>query len=193
MPVIPSSARIKGSFIIPIVKALRTRRDDALAMLPPRLHPYLSGRLLAGSWYPEQDHVELRKALGTLLAHIPNVWSFLGTTAARLYGRSLYRAMVVNGDPRLTLQTFPNYWPLGHSSGRLTVAFERGNAASIEIFDYQAASDETCGTIQGFYAELLKMAGAIDVQIAKRSCLASGGTHCRWDVSWSSTDDVKAS
>jgi hypothetical protein len=185
---IPSTARIKGSFLIPIVKALKQRRAEAQPLLREDLHHYLSDRLLTASWYPEADHVELRHVLGSLLApHIPKVWVFLGATAARLYGQRLYRDMVVDGSPKKTLQSFPAFWSLGHSSGQLSATLERDNAAYIEMVDYPAASAETCGTIEGFYSEILKMAGALELTIAKRSCLAAGARSCRWDIVWTAT------
>ncbi|MFI5315367.1 MAG: hypothetical protein ACHQ6T_06690, partial [Myxococcota bacterium] len=59
--------RVKGIAILDAVKFLRARRDEALEVLPPRIHSYLDGQVGTSMWYPEADLVELIRGVAKLL------------------------------------------------------------------------------------------------------------------------------
>lgn len=184
MVVRPRVASIKGAHILGLVKALRARRPEAEAVLPPELRHYLDERILASTWYPESDHVALRKAVAALNPEVPDIWGYFGTVAARASLAGVYKNMVASGDPARTLRNMGHYWSLYHSGGRLETTVEADGRARFEIVDYAAASAEMCRTLETFYAEVLRHAGAADVIFSKRSCQARGALRCSWDVRW---------
>jgi len=180
----PNVPSIKGAHIIGLVKALRARRSEAESVLPPELRHYLDERVLASTWYAETDHVALRQAVAALNPDIPDIWGYFGTVAARASLAGVYKNMVAAGDPARTLRNMRHYWSLYHSDGRLETTVEGEGRARFEIVDYASASPEMCRTLETFYAEVLRHAGAADVSFSKRSCQASGAPRCCWDVRW---------
>jgi hypothetical protein len=184
MPIGSQVPKLKGSLIIGLVKALRFRRADAETAVPAQLQHYLSERVLAGSWYPEEDYVGLCKVLARLMAGTPDAWATFGTVAARGVLDSVYRAMIIPGSPARTLLGVPRYWAHYHTTGRLEVTLDGDAAARIEIFDYASSSPEICRSIGAFYTEVLKTAGGREVRLVKQACRASGEPRCLWDARW---------
>jgi hypothetical protein len=180
----PIVASIKGAHIIGLVKALRARRKEAEAVMPRELRRYLDERVLASTWYPETDHVALRRAVAALNPEVPDIWGYFGVVAARASLAGVYKNMVAAGDPARTLRNMRHYWSLYHSGGRLETTVEEDGRARFEIVDYAAASAEMCRTLETFYAEVLRHAGAVDVTFTKLACQAAGAPRCRWEVSW---------
>jgi hypothetical protein len=179
-PTVPS---IKGTHIVALVKGLRAQRAKALALLSPKLHHYLDDRILAGSWYPDEDHRQLLNVLAALNPQIPDFWGYIGLVAARATLNSVYKAMIAPGDPMQTLMRTSRHYALYHSHGRLEVTPVDKNHAKFEIFDNSTASPEMCRTLTVFYAQTLNLAGALEVKFVKRLCRASG-SHCLWEVEW---------
>ncbi len=180
----PRVASIKGAHIIGLVKALRARRAEAEAVLPRELHRYLDERVLASTWYPETDHVALRQAVAALNPQEADIWGLFGVLAARASLGGVYKNMVARGDPARTLRNMRHYWSLYHSGGRLETTIEAEGRARFDIVDYAVASPEMCRTLETFYAEVLRHAGAGDVVFRKQSCQASGAPRCSWEVRW---------
>ena len=77
-------ARAKGASLLGAVKWLRHDREAALRALPARLHPYLDARIQVASWYPEEDLLELIRALARILpANGADVYEQMGRFSAR--------------------------------------------------------------------------------------------------------------
>jgi hypothetical protein len=58
--------RIKGSSVLLTVKALKSQRKKAMALLDADLHAYFERRILPSDWYSEPDHQRLIGVLGRL-------------------------------------------------------------------------------------------------------------------------------
>ena len=124
-------ARAKGASLLSAVKWLRGNRDQALAALAPNLHHYLDDRIQVASWYPEQDLIELIRALARILpAGGGDVYEQMGRFSARDQLAGVYRHLLEGGDVLSLPRRGLVLWQSQHDSGRLAVAMDaRGFAA----------------------------------------------------------------
>src|SRR5438270_990494 len=134
-------AKVKGTNMLSAVKALRMAREQARAVLPPRLHSYLEDRILVSSWYPEVDLMALLSALGKLMpAGGGDPFLFMGRTTAREHLAGIYRGHVRPGDVERTLRSGTTLWRNYHDTGILTVAVDAPGRATIRLRDFAATS-----------------------------------------------------
>src|SRR5689334_143134 len=97
-------ARIKGTAMLHAIRALRSMgKDRARHVLPKRLHEYLDGtRVLASSWYPEEDMLDVNRALAQVMqAAAPNrsveeTYVEMGRLVGRIDLAGLYSALLAS-------------------------------------------------------------------------------------------------
>jgi uncharacterized protein (TIGR02265 family) len=172
----------KGTTLIPTVKFLRRHRDRAEPLMAPHLRPYLTRRILPGSWYPEADLMAL---LQVLLQLIPGdrraTWEMFGEEAAEAHATVHYEGFIRNGPGRL-LANYDALWHLQHDSGRWEVTLEGDVAADVHLFDFPAGMPEYGALMTGYFRRMLEKCGAVDPQSQLVACDAtSGHWRLRWD------------
>ncbi|MDD9971331.1 MAG: DUF2378 family protein [Myxococcales bacterium] len=178
--------KLKGGILIEVVKFLRSRKEEARRLLRPELHSYLEDRVLASSWYDEQDYFELLEAVAKLYDAPDGVdpWVLMGRTGARSSLGSAYRSMVRVGDPETTLKQFPLLWEVRHDTGRARVAIDGPGEGRVWLRDYALVSHQICKAIQGTITELVHQSGARDIEVEKLQCRAAYAEACCWKLSW---------
>ncbi|MDB4965156.1 MAG: hypothetical protein JWN44_845 [Myxococcales bacterium] len=180
----PREAKVKGTNMLSAVKALRTARDQARAVLPARLHGYLEERILVSSWYPEGDLMGLLTALGKLMPAGSDPFVFMGRTTAREHLAGIYRGHVRPGDLERTLRSGTALWRNYHDTGDLTSEFDAPLQATIRLRDFAAASREFCRLLTGYFTELLDQAGGKEVKVTKIACSLDLAPDCQWRLTW---------
>jgi hypothetical protein len=181
----PRQAKVKGTNMLSAVKALRTARDQARAVLPPSLHRYLDDRILVSSWYPEADLMGLLAALGKMMPPGSDPFVFMGRTTAREHLEGIYRGHVRPGDLERTLRSGTSLWRNYHDTGDLSTEFDGPMQATIRLRDFAATSREFCRLLGGYFTELLEQAGGKDVKAAKLACSLDLAPDCEWRLTWS--------
>ena len=173
-------AKAKGSVVVPTVRFLRTRKEAARARLPERLHHYLETTLQVGQWYPEQDFLALLEALADLLGAGPGVLEQIGRAAAAEHLSGIYRHLTLEGsDPLgLALRTF-TLWSTMHDTGRMRAIDTSPTGATFALEGYAHPSPAMCGTLTGYFAEALRLAG-LDAEVRKAECVLTGAPRCAW-------------
>jgi hypothetical protein len=179
-------AKAKGSVVVPTVRFLRTRKQAARARLPERLHHYLEETLQVGQWYPEQDFLDMLEALADLLGAGPGVLERIGRAAAAEHLSGIYRHLSLAGsDPLgLALRTF-TLWSTMHDTGRMRAVDTSQTGATFALEGYAHPSAAMCGTLTGYFAEALRLAG-LDAEVRKAECVLAGAPRCAWTAHWSS-------
>jgi hypothetical protein len=178
-------ARAKGASLLGAVKWLRHARAASLAALPARLHHYLDARIQIASWYPEEDLLELIRALARVLPPGEgDVYEQMGRYSARDQLAGVYRHLLEGGDALSLPRRGLVLWQSQHDSGRLQVTLEGPGAARIDVFDYALPSREMCGVLLGYMAEMFAMAELPDPQVKKTRCRLDGAPHCSWSCHW---------
>ncbi|OGP84168.1 MAG: hypothetical protein A2Y95_11310 [Deltaproteobacteria bacterium RBG_13_65_10] len=167
------------------MRVLRANRAAALALLPPRLHHYLQGRIMVSVWYPEEDYLDLLRALSRILPkRNGSIYEFMGRQGARMDLKGVYRHMVFPGDPAATLKRCALYWHNYHDTGRCLVTIEGPGQARVDITSYEMTSPEMCEVQLGWYLEALRIAGAPKATIQHTRCVMKKEPWCRYEVRW---------
>jgi hypothetical protein len=175
------AAQSKGTLFIPAVKALRARKDDARAVVPPELHEYLAGRILPASWYPEDDLLHLLRALARIISReSTETWEMFGEQAAEAHCTGPYEGFVRYG-PRRLLEAYDALWRLQHSTGRWQIAIAEEDAADAQILDFPVGMPEYGNLMVGYFRRMLTRSGA---RWAACTLLEADAESGRWRLQW---------
>ena len=184
-----SDGKIKGSIMVEIVKFLRSRKEDARKIVPPHLQHYLSSRILSTSWHPEEDYLELMRAVVELRPAPAErgVTAFedasRDTTDAFFEGP--YKALIRAGEPGRSLNSLGALWRLRHDTGEFDVELEGQKGARVVLRDYALVHREACELVQGTLWGLVHHSGGRNVGIEHTRCRSRGEDVCEWRLSWS--------
>lgn len=174
-------ARAKGTVVVPAVKYLRSRREEALALLPPELHHYLDNRILEVSWYPESDLLTLIRVMIELLpGTMQSIVQAIGQTAAQEHREGVYSHLLQGGPtPAATFAL----WSSMHDTGRLMARRDGDDALCIDLIGYEHPSPEMCLMVEAYILESMALDG-IAPDMAKLCCQRDAGDRCSWRCSW---------
>lgn len=177
--------KAKGSALVSAVRFLRSRREDAQRVLPPALHHYLDERIQVSSWYPEEDLLGLVRAIAPLVpVRTGDVFESMGRVIAREHMGSTYAHLLRETDELALPRRGLVLWQSMHDTGQLTLKLEDPGHARIDVVGYALPSREICGTITGYLAETLVIAGLDEPLVVKTSCRAGGREGCTWRATW---------
>jgi hypothetical protein len=175
--------KAKGTAVVDIVKYLRKHREDALRVLPPALHPYLSERITLSSWYPEEDMLGLIRAMLRLVpGREEATLTWMGTATARSHQKGVYSHLLKEGASSAAASSA--LWSSQHDTGRLSLLREARGALRIDLVDYALPSREMCAIIGAYMAETLRIGGVEDVSTEELSCRVEGHERCSWRFTW---------
>ena len=176
--------KAKGTTLISMVKFLRSQRERARAVLPVSVHGYLEQRVVASSWYPEEDLLELLKGMLQLVpgARDRNLQN-MGAAIAREHMEGVYEHLKAH-DATSFARRAATLWGSQHDSGTPTVTIEAPGRARYEIQGYGHPSREMCAIVEAYFVETLRIAGWTDVKAAKVACVNDRADVCRWIVTW---------
>jgi hypothetical protein len=185
-----SRGRVKGTIMIEVVKYLRSRKEEARPLLPLHLKPYLNTRILATSWHPEQDYLDL---MHVLIALRPRSTEDAGlgpweaaarVSTANFFAEGPYKSMVRKGEPGRTLASLDALWRLRHDTGRFQVESTGPNQARLELRDYAVEPGDSCSLVQGTIWGFLYYSEGKNIAIEHTKCRARGDAACEWQASW---------
>jgi hypothetical protein len=167
---------------IPTVKFLRSRKEQARAMLPPELHKYLHERILASSRYPEDDLVGLLRVLVRLLPGDERAaWESIGERAAETHFAGPFEVFI-RGGPRHVVESFEALWRLQHDTGRWTVSLLPDQpCGEAHLYDFAVGMPEYGPLMTGYSRRVLRMAGARSTDC---ELLRSDASTATWRLAW---------
>ena len=186
-------AKTKGTNLIDMVKFLRTRRDEAQALLPRELHPYLDGTLSVAAWYPEADMIELVKVLAKLLPGADeNALVQIGRLNARMHLQGTYAHLLKDARPDVMPIRTVALWKSMHDTGDFRLAVD-GDCAEAVLVDYGHPTPEMCTMLGAYLLQLFELAGVDDVKVEERACCRLGAPACRWHLRWTPREETAGS
>jgi hypothetical protein len=172
----------KGTAVVDVVKYLRKHRDDALRVLPPALHHYLSARIAISSWYPEEDVLGLIRAMLRLVpGREEATLTWMGTATARTHRQGVYAHLLREGAGAAASTAL---WSSQHDTGRLSLVREDHHTMRIELVDFAHPSREMCAIVGAYMTESLRIGGVEDVSTQELSCRVDGAERCSWRFDW---------
>ena len=159
--------RIKGVSFLGVVKLLRSRRDDAAALLRPALHHFLTETVRPSGWYLESDHAELLRAGAQLYpGSADRALELMGETAARDHSELFRELLVGPGSPSRAFAL----WSTQHDTGELRRVRETSNRVTLELADFADATREMCLLLTGYWRGTFLVNGCSDVSVEKLGC-----------------------
>jgi hypothetical protein len=173
-------AKIKGTGIIGIVKALRSRREAVKQYLSPELDHYLEERIVLNNWYPEQDYLHLLQVYRKVWPE--RSYEDIGRFGAQEALSGVYRNIVTD-DVATSARHMRVNWRNYHDTGELSIDVEP-SVIRVKVSDYPVVSDELCRLNQGYFSELLKLGGAQILSCSKVRCTVRGDEDCLWEFDW---------
>jgi hypothetical protein len=187
-------AKAKGSSLVSAIKWLNQSRDAALKSLPPPLHHYLDEPIQVANWYPEEDLVELIRALARIMpANQSKIYEQMGRVSAREQFAGVYRHLLEGGDEFSLPRRGLVLWQSQHDSGRLSMKMAGSSTATIEIVGYAIPNREMCQILLGYTAEMFVMAEFKAPVVFKTGCRLEGADRCSWQISWTPSPAAAAS
>jgi hypothetical protein len=175
------TGKIKGIAFLGVVKFLRSRRDDAQALLRPELHHFLYETVHPSGWYSEQDHVELLRAGANLYSGSPDrALELMGEFAARSHCE-VYSELLVG--PGSTSRTFA-MWSSQHDTGEMRRIREGIARLRLELVGFDDTSREHCLLLTGYFRGTFAVNGFSDASIQKVTCKLWGDDSCAWRCTW---------
>lgn len=174
-------ANSKGTNLIDMVKFLRSRKQQALDALSPRLHGYLERRIVVSDWYPERDLYELMLAFAKLMPGSgAELYRQIGVLTMRNHLNGSYRHLLSG----ICLETLPvranALWKSLHDTGEMVVGVTDARTGSVLLREYENLGPEMCLVIESYIAEQLRLAGLDDVCIDPERCVHHGADDCCW-------------
>lgn len=170
-----------------LVAAMKAAHPSAAGAVPVELRPYVQGKVLVSSWYPEEHHMELLRILaGWIRQPGKDVWHYLGRKNAQVDLSGIYSAMVLVGRPAATLRRAPRIWRLYRDTGVESVRDidESAGTARLELRDYPFMGPEMAGLVSGYFEEMLRQAGAEDVTVEVLDDGTGDDDVMKWRVAW---------
>jgi uncharacterized protein (TIGR02265 family) len=178
-------AKLKGTFFQNTVKALRRHGAAARGAVSEPLRHYLDARILTSSWYPEEEHLELLRALVQLGPNRHRAWEELGRVSAERDMGTVYKALFRPGDPAGSFERLRAVWALGHDTGSLEPQLLSPGSGRLHLRDYPLVSEELCRLNTAFFATVLRQAGAKHADARHTHCRGRGDGACSWELRWS--------
>jgi hypothetical protein len=180
-----ANARSKGTNLLDLVKYMRTRREDAKRVLPKAIHHYLDETINVAAWYPEDEAIELVRALVKLMPQPrEEALMLVGRMNAQLHVEGTYSHLLAD----LTLAVLPArtvaLWKSMHDTGDLRMKIVDDGEAELRLTGYQPPNPEMCLMIRGYMIHAFELAGARDVKVDERACCCDGARACVWRVEW---------
>jgi hypothetical protein len=176
--------KVKGASIIDSVKYLRQHKDEARKHLPPALHHYLAERVLAASWYPEEDLVPLVRAMARIQG-IPDAAFFerAGRLSAQAHVQGIYKHLASGDRDSLTRRALV-LWSSQHDTGTMEMQPESIGKIRVALRDFGMPTREMCLLNAGYVAATFENAGCEGVRVEHQSCCLDRAPACTWLVSW---------
>ncbi|HXZ84437.1 MAG TPA: hypothetical protein VEI82_03005 [Myxococcota bacterium] len=173
--------RIKGVAFLGVVKLLRSRRDDAMSLLRPELHHFLSETVRPSGWYLESEHAELLRAGAQLYPGSPDrALELMGEAAARDHSELFRELLVGPGSPSRAFAL----WSTQHDTGELRRVRETANRVTLELAGFENATRELCLLLTGYWRGTFLVNGCSDVAIEKLGCRLWQDQSCIWRCTW---------
>lgn len=159
--------------------------DKVLAALTPDDAHILKGIVSVG-WYPFEIGKRLDVAIVSALGQgRMEFFERLGEVSAEKNLGGPHRSFLAPGDPHRFLRRAPAIYSTYYRTGRREYEQTGDSEGILTTHEAETFSKPDCHTVMGWYRKALEMCGCTDVRIAEEECRATGGSVCRYRVSWS--------
>jgi hypothetical protein len=182
----------KGSNLIDLVKMARKERAVFQGALPSLTRDFMETHVLTGSWYPEAHLENLLLAADKVHGRGDlAVCRKLGGLAAESHLRTIYKRLVVHGDPLSTLLLFPAVWNLYHNTGNVTVENPAPGYTRFLLTGFAAPSAAQCASVAGWVEAAVRVAGG-EGRVDDEKCRLRKDELCVYGIHWTPPATVES-
>ena len=158
--------------------------NRVLATLPEPDRKTLAS-ILTVKWYPLDLGTRLDEAIVNALADgKPDFFERLGAASAEKNLTGVHRSFLSVGDPHAFLTRTPAIYSMYYEKGRREYKKTGDRSATLTTYDAETFSAPDCLTIVGWHRRALEMCGAKNARVVEVECRATGGSVCRYQLSW---------
>ena len=178
--------QVKGSMMMFVVKGVRAAGVEHFEpLLTVEDRGYLTQRILPINWYPFANYKRLFDSLVSVVAR--------GNTGTiRQWGRdygstileSVYRSVVVPGDPFRSLKNYEQRFTSFYDFGTLEVTDTGPGAAELEIRNFDASWESIYQMIHGWLERTVELAGGRNPRVAFKARSWTGDPSTVYRISW---------
>lgn len=184
-----SPQKIKGSIIKSRLEFVRKEfGDEGLSKIMdslPEEDQKVLGRLVAVAWIDFEIGKRLDDAIVKALGGGgTRFFERLGEASAEVNLGTLHSAFVAPGDPPAFLAKAPQIYRLYYDVGWREYESVGDHEGVLTTHDAETYSKTDCLTVVGWYRKALEMCGARNVHIVEEECRATGGSVCKYRVTW---------
>jgi len=181
--------KIKGSILKSRLEFVRKEiGDDGLATLVeslPEDDQKALGRLVTVAWVDFEVGKRLDDAIVQALGGgSTRFFERLGEESAEVNLGTLHSAFLAPGDPQGFLAKAPQIYRLYYDVGWREYEQTGEREGVLTTHDAETFSKTDCLTVIGWYRKALELCGAKNVQIQEDECRATGGSVCKYRVTW---------
>ena len=182
--------KIKGSIIKSRLEFVRNEcGDDGVRKIMDSLSEEdqkILGRLVAVAWVDFEIGKRLDEAIVKALGGgSTRFFERLGEASAELNLTTLHSAFLAPGNPQAFLAKAPQIYRLYYDVGWREYEPKGEREGVLITHDAETFSKTDCLTVVGWYRKALEMCGAKAVRVVEEECRATGGSVCRYRVTWS--------
>jgi len=178
-------ARVKGTGMLGVVKTLRADKEKARELLPIHLRFYLTERIIASGWYPGEDFLAaLRTAARMLPIKKAEYYEMVGRTSSNQDLNGIYHEFRREGDPLGSLRAGAIAWRSYHDTGKIILTPGSENGARVDLVGHLLVAEEMCAINTAWIDELLRLAGARNIEVSHTRCRCRDDQFCRWETRW---------
>lgn len=182
--------KIKGSILKARLEFVRDQfGDDGLSKIMdhlPEEDQKILGRLVAVAWVDFEVGKRLDDAIVKVLGGGgTRFFERLGEASAEVNLGTLHSAFLAPGNPQAFLAKAPQIYRLYYDVGRREYEATGECEGVLTTHDAETFSKTDCLTVIGWYRKALELCGAENVRIMEQECRATGGSVCKYRVTWS--------
>ena len=184
-----SDQKVKGSILKSRLAFVREQAGEealrkVITSLPAEDQRALNS-IVPVAWLP----FELGKRLDDAIVQVVGGGSLsyferLGEASAEKNLGTVHAAFLAPGDPHAFLAKAPQIYRMYYQVGRREYEKVGEREALLTTYDAETFSKPDCLTVIGWYKKALEMCGAKNPRIYEEECRASGGSVCRYRVTW---------
>ena len=173
-------ARVKGSMLVLLVKAIRADKSGRLlAAVPAEHRPTVQGMILSIHWYPFEVYRAIQDALVRVLANgdmeIVRQW---GRLTAEETMTKTYSAVLRPGDPLGTLTNYEAFFRRFFDGTDFTVKDLGGGRALVRVAGFEPGWQPIYHIVRGWLERSLALVGCVapSVEFHAKSWEGGGAT-----------------
>lgn len=156
-----------------------------LESLPPEDRDVITGKLNPVTLYPMKAYISLLSATDKIFGKGDYaLCSDIGRFEANETFSGLYKVFLEVGNPQAVIGKASLAWRTLHDAGSLEVERTSDKYVKGKVIDFPDSHKAFCNVLLGYFAKVIEMSGAKDLDVKEIKCRVNGDDYCEFEVRW---------